>query len=71
MFDRVAIAFIVALLHWLKLLKERRKPEHPEKPPTTCLRRYRILKPENSSPNRDSNPHSSIDGRRLLGKQTC
>ena len=28
-----------------------------------------ILKPEDSSPKRDSNPHSSIGGR--LGKQLC
>ena len=38
-------------------------------PPTTSFRKCYILKPENSSPNRDSNPYSSIGGR--LGKQTC
>ena len=36
---------------------------------TTSFRKCYILKPENSSPKRDSNPHSSIGGR--LGKQTC
>ena len=30
---------------------------------TTSFRKCHILKPENSSPNRDSNPHSSIGGR--------
>ena len=39
------------------------------KPLTTSFRKCPVLKPENSSPNRDSNSHSSIGGR--LGKQTC
>ena len=39
------------------------------KPLTTSFRKCHIPQPENSSPNRDSNPHSSIGGR--LGKQTC
>ena len=39
------------------------------KPLTTSFRKCHILKPENTSSNRDSNPHSSIGGR--LGKQTC
>ena len=39
------------------------------KPLTTSFGKCHILKPENSSPNEDSNPHSSIGGR--LGKQTC
>ena len=39
------------------------------KPLTTSFQKGHILKPENSSPKRDSNPHSSIGGR--LGKQTC
>ena len=61
-FDRVEIAFILALFYWLhqstwwKLL-------------TMSFRKCHILKPQNSSPNWDSNPHSSIGGR--LGKQTC
>ena len=36
---------------------------------TTSFRKYHVLKPEDSSPKRDSNPHNSIGGR--LGKQTC
>ena len=35
----------------------------------TSFRKCLILKPEDSSPKRDSNPHNSIGGR--LGKQTC
>ena len=35
----------------------------------TSFRKCHILKPEDSSPKRDSNPHNSIGGR--LGKQTC
>ena len=51
-------------------MKEGRKPEYPEKKPlTTSLRKCHILKPEDSSPKRDSNPHNSAGGR--LGKQTC
>ena len=37
-------------------------------PPATSLKKCHILKPEDSSPKRDSNPHNSIGGR--LGKQT-
>ena len=40
------------------------------KPPTTSFRKSHILKPENSSPSRDSNPHLNIGGSRLPGKQT-
>ena len=50
-------------------MKEGRKPERPEKTPDDELRKCHVLEPENSSPNRDSNPHSSIGAR--LGKQTC
>ena len=50
-------------------MKEGRKPEYPEKTLATSFRKCHILKPEDSSPNRDSNPHNSIDDR--LGKQTC
>ena len=39
------------------------------KPLTTSFRKCNILKPEHSSPNRDSKQHNSIGGR--LGKQTC
>ena len=45
-------------------MKEGRKPEHPEK-----FRKCHLLKPEDSSPKRDSNPYNSTGGR--LGKQTC
>ena len=39
------------------------------KPLAMSFRKCHILKPEDSSPKRDSNPHNSIGGR--LGKQTC
>ena len=39
-----------------------------ENPLATSFRKRHILKPEESSPKRDSNPHNSIGGR--LGKQT-
>ena len=39
------------------------------KPLATSFRKCHILKPEDSSPKRDSNPHNSIGGR--LGKQKC
>ena len=39
------------------------------KPLATSFRKCLMLKPEDSSPKRDSNPHNSISGR--LGKQTC
>ena len=50
-------------------MKERRKPEHPEKTSGDDLQKCHIQKPEDSSPRRYSNPHNSIGGR--LGKQTC
>ena len=51
-------------------MKKGRKPEYPEKTPGDELKnKCHILKPEDSSPKRDSNPHSSIGARR--GKQTC
>ena len=40
------------------------------KAPTTSLRKCYILKPENSSPSRDSNTHCSIYSRRLPRKLT-
>ena len=39
------------------------------KPLATSFTKCHILKPEDSSPKRDSNPHNSIGGR--LGNQTC
>ena len=50
-------------------MTEGRKPEYPEKTPSTSFRKCHILKPENSSPDSDSNPYSSIGDR--LGKQAC
>ena len=50
-------------------MNEGSKPEYPEKPLATSFRKCHILKPEDSRPNRDSNPLKSIDGR--LGEQTC
>ena len=55
-------------------MKEGRKPEYPEKSSDDELKKMphtkaRRFKPKDSSPNRDSNPHSSTGGR--LGKQTC
>ena len=39
------------------------------KPLATSFRKCHILKPKDSSPKRDLNPHNSIGGR--LGKQAC
>ena len=50
-------------------MKEGRRPEYPEKIPGDELQKNHKLKPEGSSPKRDSSPHNSIGGR--LGKQTC
>ena len=50
-------------------MKEGRKPKYPEKTPGDELQKMPHAKTEDSSPKRDSNPHSSIGGR--LGKQTC
>ena len=46
-------------------MKEERKPEYPEKTPGDELQKYHILKPEDSSPKRDSNPHNN----RGVGRQ--
>ena len=45
------------------------EPEYPEKTPGDKLQKCHILKPEDSSSKRVSNPHNSIGGR--VGKQTC
>ena len=50
-------------------MKEWRKPEYPEKTAGDELQKNATLRPEDSSPKRDSNPHYSIGGR--PGKQTC
>ena len=39
------------------------------KPLATSFRKCHVLKPEDSSPEQDSNLNNSIGGR--LGKQTC
>ena len=44
-------------------MKEGRKPECPEKTPGDELQKCHILKPDDSSPKRDSNLHNSIGGR--------
>ena len=70
--DRVEIAFILALsllAETINLWMRRGNQSTHRKPLTTSFRKCHILKPENSSPKRDSNPHSSIGDR--LGKQTC
>ena len=71
-FDRVEIAFTLALFYWLKPLTNEGGEETGvpgENLLATNFRKCYILKPEDSNPNRDSNPHSSIGSR--LGKQTC
>ena len=50
-------------------MKEGRKPECPEQTTDNELWKMPHTKALNSSPNRDSNPHSSLGGR--LGKQMC
>ena len=49
-------------------MKERRTPEYLENTPLGELQKMSNAKAQNSSPSRDSNPHSSIGDR--LGKQT-
>ena len=51
--------YFVELNHLL--IKEGRKPEYPEK--ATSFRKCNILKPEDSSPKRDSSPSNSTGGR--------
>ena len=50
-------------------MKEEKKSEYRGKPLTASFGKCHILKPENASPNRDSNPNSTDGGR--LGRQTC
>ena len=71
-FDRVEITSMLALSSWLKPLTNEGGGGNwstCRKPLMMSFRKCHILKPENSSPDRDSNPHSGIGGR--LGKQTC
>ena len=44
-------------------MEEGKKPEYPKKTLTTSFRKYYILKPENTSSNSNSNPHSGIGCR--------
>ena len=46
-----------------KPMEEGRKPEYPEKTPGDELQKMPYMQPKDSSPKRDSNPHSSIGGR--------
>ena len=66
-FDRVQITCILTSSYWLKPLTDEGGEETcvPLENPDR-LKKYHILKPQNSSPKRDSNQHSSIGGR--LGK---
>ena len=74
-FDRNEIAFILAVYPWLKPLKDEGwevtgltgKLELPD----NGFQKIPHTRARNSSPSRDSNPHSSVGGRRVLGKQTC
>ena len=64
-------ALFVCLFVFAETISRRRRRRNRStrrKPLTTSIRKCHILKPENSSPNPDSNPHSSIGGR--LGNQT-
>ena len=67
-FDRV---IVLALSDWLNHIPMRGLWNWStlRKPLTTSFRKCHILQTEDSSPNRDSNPHCSVDGR--LRKQTC
>ena len=49
-------------------MEERRKPENPEITPNDEFQKMPHTKARKSSPDRNSNPHSSIGCR--LGKQT-
>ena len=65
-FGRVNIAFILALFLLAETINRWRWGENRSirrKPLTTSFRKCHILKPENSSPSRVSNPHCSIGGR--------
>ena len=57
------------LCYFIGTINRWRRGGNWRKPLTTSFRTCHALKPENSSPNRDLNPHFSIGDR--LGKQTC
>ena len=59
--DRVQIACILAFMLLAEITNRRRRRRNRStrrKPLTTSFRKCHILKPEDSSPKRDSNPHS-------------
>ena len=65
-FDRVEIAFILAFILLAEQLNRRRRGGNRStrsKPLATSFRKCHILRPKDSSPKRDSNPHNSIGGR--------
>ena len=66
--NRIYLSFIL-LAEPLNRWRRGENRSSRRKPLTTSFRKCHILKPEDSSPKRDSNPRSSIGGR--LGKQTC
>ena len=51
-------------------MREKKKPEYSEETPDDELQKMPILMSENLGSERDSNPHSSIGGRRLEERQT-
>ena len=72
--DRIQIAFILALVLWLKPLTDDGEETGVtrRKPPTTRFRKSYILKSENLGTSRDSKPHYSSCGRRFcLGFCCC
>ena len=72
MFDKVEIAFILALISLTETINQWRRGGNMStrrKPLTSSFRKCRILKFKNSSSHWDSNLHSSIGGRHLLRKQ--
>ena len=73
-FNRVEFSFYFSFILFAEPINRWRRGGNSStrtSPLTTSFRKCHILKPENSSPSRDSNQHSSIGGRRLLVKQTC
>ena len=70
-FDRTETALILAPFYWLKPLTDEGEEETrvPKENPYNELQQMSHTN-ENPSPNRDSNPHSSIGGGRSPGKQT-
>ena len=62
--------FELYFVGWIiKLMKEGRKPEYPEKTPGDELQKMPHTKARRFNSKRDTNPRGSIGSR--LGKQTC